>query len=295
MGYDIFYDRIGVTLPKSNTYLLLSKIGCSNVYDAYGKGNKRSRSWSAWFMGIGCKPFKKDDAIKVLEGLKQSAIEKNNERLLDYPDWDKYDDKNFGWFEALAKYGKTCRTTSYRDVYNFHINALDNPVTIEQLRSVGIILDVSTKYYSLPSNANQELKDGFTPECVTIKDEDHLMETLKEFSAKYDINKISWWVGCNIQDDDTSKNILSRIFPNLLTKGRRQRKPKQLKELEFCYTLNFDGYGFFKKKTRRATFYTYAPYHIFETEKQAQAKLSKMRDSRGVSVVRHDRPVRFYA
>ena len=266
MGYTILYDSIGIRLPKNNLYLTLCKSGCNNVYEARGNGNKRSRSWSFW-SPLGHKPYKLEYIIDYLNTWRNDTIERNKEDLIKYENWSTYNDASFGYYASIAKYGKTCGTTSFKQVYNHYIHK--DYIDFEEF----------TKYYSvfveLPYYCiDDKLRGSVEPERVYVKTEDELLKTIEEFSCKY--VGMQFYVSVGLSDDTTSKEIYRRVAPNLLSPPRVAKK-KELKQVDSFYTIMFDNNYYFKKRSRSSIFYSiYSPQIKLETEKQAAAKLNKV-------------------
>jgi hypothetical protein len=265
VSYTILYDSVGIRLPKSNLYLTLCKSGCNNVYDAHGNGNKRSRSWSFW-SPLGHKPYPLQTLVDNLNSWRDNTIETNKRNLVEYDNWSTYSDASFGYYASIAKCGKTCSTTSFKQVYNHYIHK--NYIDFEEFTKVYAVY-VDLPYYCI----SKELEGSVKPERVFVKTEDELLQTIEEFSCKY--VGIQFYVSVIISDDTTSKEIYRRVAPNLLPPPKIVRK-KELKQVESFYTVMFMG-SYFKKRTSRSIVYSYFhPQFKFETEKQAAAKLSKV-------------------
>ena len=70
---------------------------------------------------------------------------------------------------------------------------------------------------------------------------------------------------------------------------------KEVKKLEFYYTIKLRGYGNFVRRTARGIAYNYSqPKHIFETETQAQKKLDKIKNNQELYIQKIDTPITIY-
>ena len=266
MSYTILYDSVGIKLPKSNLYLTLCKSGCNNVYDAYGKGQRRARSWSFW-SPLGHKPYTLEAIADSLNSWRDSLVERNKEHLIQYQNWSTYTDASFGYYAGVAKYGKNCSTTSFKQVYNHYVHK--NYIDFEEFTKVYAVC-VELPYYCIP----KELEGSVKPERVYVKTEDDLLRTIEDFSCKY--VGMQFYVNVSVSDDATSKEIYRRVAPNLLSPPRVTKK-KELKQVDSFYTIMFDNNYYFKKRSRSSIFYSiYYPQIKLETEKQAAAKLNKV-------------------
>jgi len=266
MSYTILYDSVGIRLPKSNLYLTLCKSGCNNVYSAYGNGNKRSRSWSFW-SPLGPKPYMLQALIDNLNSWRESTIERNKENLINYENWSTYTDASFGYYASISKYGKNTATTSFKQVYNHYVHK--DYIDFEDFTKVYSVY-VDLPYYCIDDN----LRGSIEPERVFVKTEEELLKTIEEFSCKY--LGMQFYVSVVLSDDTTSKEIYRRTAPNLLPERVKVKVPRELKQVDNFYTIMFMG-SYFKKRTSRSIVYSYYhPQYKFETEKQANAKLSKV-------------------
>ena len=264
MGHTILYDSVGIRLPKNDLYLTLCKSGCNNVYYAHGGGQRRSRSWSFW-SPLGCKPYKLEDVIDKINTWRDDAIEKNKEDQDRYTHWSEYSDARFGYYTAIAKYGRRCSTTSFKQVYNHYVHK--NYIDFEDFtKEYSVYVDLP--YYCI----SDKLRGSVEPDRVYVKTEEELLKTIEEFSCKY--VTMQFYVSVVLHDDATSKEIYRRVAPNLITE--RVRKPRELKKVDSFYTIMFED-NYFKKRTSRGIVYSYwIPQIKVVTERQATAKLKKV-------------------
>lgn len=266
MGYTILYDSVGIRLPKSNLFLTLCKSGCNNLYEASGNGNKRVRDWSFW-SPLGHKPYPIQTLIDKLNSWREDAIAKNKEDLVNYDNWSTYNDASFGYYTSVAKYGKTCGTTSFKQVYNHYIHK--HYIDFDDFVSVyGVFVELP--YYCIPD----KLRDSVEPERVYVKTEEELLKTIEDFTCKY--VGMQFYINANIGSWTTSKDIYRRVAPKLLEERTKVKKVKELKEVDEFWTIKF-GDNFFARKTKYKIFYSYYyPQLKFASEKLAKAKLKRI-------------------
>ena len=263
MSHTILYDSVGIKFKKDNLYLTLSKQGCNNVYTS---NRKRSRDWTFW-SPLGCKPFKKETLIEYLEAERLRTIDHNNKDKESYPGWSDYTDKSYGWFTAVAVYGKSCSTTSYKQYYNHYVKEDSKCVWFEDFaKAYSVYVDVP--YYAIPDN----LRDTVFPKRRYVKTEEELFEAIEYFSLNF--IGCSFYINTLLEEYETSKDVLRRLNPDAIPQRVKSTKTKI--EVEKFYTIMFDG-NYFKKRTVRSIYCSFiSPQIKLATEKQALARLNKV-------------------
>lgn len=267
MSYSIMYDSLGIYLPKNNLHLCLVKMGDNNVYNAYGKG--RARDWSIW-SPIGNRPFDKELLRSKIFEIRNDVMKRNEDTLEDYPDWNIYDDKSFGYFASISKYGSRTSTTSFKQYYNFFIKDKQDEILFEDfVREYSI--NVGIEWYSIP----KELESSIKPERTRVHSEDELLQAIKDYTIKYSSLNIS--VSVDIPDWVTSKDILRRLYPDRIGLVRK-KKVKEPVEVEEYWTIVCPNGAYYVKKTKYGYKYSFfSQYHKFATEKDALRKLRSLK------------------
>lgn len=142
MSYTILYKSMFVELSNGK-YIPMMEIGDNNVYEAnYGRGKaRRARSWSNTNLHCGEKFFTKDGIVSALN-VWNDECEVKRER--DRQSEDEYNRKcadtaNFGYYEAIALYGKDCWGTSFADIKRIVLNGIKNSISFaDAVRHCGL-------------------------------------------------------------------------------------------------------------------------------------------------------------
>lgn len=264
MSYTVLYDSLGIRLPKSNTFLTLSKEGCSNVYDVYN--NARARGWSFW-TPLGCKPYTQDALVNELNNIRKSIIESNKKDIERYGNLNEYSDKSFGYFSSWSKYGRHTTGTSFKMVFNHYVKNkhIDFDDFVKHYK-----VYVELPYYCIPD----ELRDSVQPERVYVNSEDELLKTIEDFSCKY--VGMPFYINVDIYSNVTSKEILQKVSPELLP-TKKIAKPKEAVMLDKFYTITYGDYYFVKKTKRFIKYTSFTPAYKFATEKEAITRMKRLR------------------
>jgi len=280
MSYSIIYDSLAVRLPKSNKYLPLVLMGCSNVYEC-GRGTKdrRARDWQFWSPGGTRKVHTKESLLQSVEEVRQSCIRSNEETLKRWPDWSRYNDKSFGYFAGLAVRSSTHKTT-YNMFRNIFINPLDRAIDIDDFLKHHSI-SVEIPYYSIPT----EERDTMNPVVKYIGSEDELLAAIEEFNLNY--SQYSFYIRTSINNRTSSKDVYRRVAPQLLP--QRTTRQKTQVEQDHYYTIKFEGCYFVKKTSRSIRYNYYRPVVKYRTEREVQRRLKSLDDPR-FSIERINQP-----
>ena len=135
MSYSILYRSMFVKLSDGR-FIPMMEMGDNNVYDASWRGRaRRSRSWSNMNLNKGQKFFTKEEIVKYLNEWNDEC-EQQRERYRNSDDaWQREhaDKANFGFFEAIAVYGKGGTWgTKFNDVKNIVLSGINNAITVEE-------------------------------------------------------------------------------------------------------------------------------------------------------------------
>ena len=135
MSYNILYRSMFVKLSDGR-YIPMMEMGDNNVWEcSYGRGKqKRVRSWSNINLYKGQKFFTKDEVKKCLDNWKGEVDKKIEEYRNRDDEWcrNAAEKANFGFFDAIAVYGKGGTWgTSWNDVKNIIMGGFKNCLSFE--------------------------------------------------------------------------------------------------------------------------------------------------------------------
>jgi len=256
MSYKIIYDKQFIDL-KDGRYIPFVLAGSNNCFDIGPKGKeRRSRSWSSYAPNSKLAATGKE-LLDFAESVRKSCIETNDRNKKDYPDWDNYDDKRFGYFSAIAIGGHHTGTTTFgmfRGIFN---TGVKKSLTIEQVRS-----SVHVHHgYSIKEKC-EEL--GVEPLSIFAGTTEELIEAIKIAEA----HPVRPYVSIGIHEQDL-KFLRRKYFPT--TNKRHERK-----KVEKFWAISVKGYGYLNKFTKYGFRYSHnSTTHPFETEKQADRMLKR--------------------
>jgi hypothetical protein len=269
MSSDILYDSVGIRLRKRNLFLNLSKIGSTNIYEAASRGrSKRARDWSFW-TPLGSKPFTQEAIIEDMLKWRERVKERNEEIIKKDSTWGStYNDNSFGWYASVMKYGKRTSTTSFKEVYNFFVKSPDKCIDFDDYLKVFPVY-VELPYYCIPDNLNESV----LPEKTYVHSEEELYKVIEDYALKY--TNLNFYVKTDVGEWHSSKKILQKCAPKLIEQFIKSKREKKSVLQDHFFTVYFNGYGYFKKMTRRYISYSAYPCKYFRTENQAKSFINK--------------------
>lgn len=136
MSYSILYRSMFVKLSDGR-YIPMMEMGDNNVWECSYRGSdkqKRARSWSNINLYNGKKFFTKDEVKKYLDNWKGEVDKKIDEYRNSDDEWcrNAAEKANFGFFDAIAVYGKGGTWgTSFNDVKNIIMGGFKNCLSFE--------------------------------------------------------------------------------------------------------------------------------------------------------------------
>jgi len=274
MSYHIIYDKQFIKVGE-NQFVPMILSGDNNVFDvSYGKRGKerRSRSWGvSTYFSNGKTIATKEDFEKSLTEYRDSLIERNKKTLEETPDWDVYSDKRFGYFSAIALYGKHTSGTSFGAFKNVYMYGIKNAKTVEELAEYHIRVRIFV-WESLYDKELKEAKKEALPSEMP-KTTEELVEVIKKFDEYYKGTKVRYSFDF-CMGEYALKNM--RHYLNVKTK-----KEKVEKEFPFFYVIYIDGVGYFVKNTKYGFKYIYYSdswaVKKFVDEKKANKMAEKIR------------------
>ena len=260
MSYEIIYDKQFIKTTKGFVPMVLS--GSNNCYDV-GNSNKmrRSRGWMRW--NIGKMICTEKELLDFTNTLRQILIDHNNSYLKQYPDWDVYDDKCFGYFSSISVGGGGTRKTTFGNFQGVFKMGVKNSLTIEELIENGISIKLFTSNYDVESN---RLK-GFEPINFYPKTTSEFEEFV-EISKDYPINIYITYCGA---DEYTIKRL----------KQKRSFKEPKIVEIKEAYVIQLHNGSFFHKFTKYGYKYSFHSHKYFYSKLLANKTLKKVNDRIG--------------
>ena len=176
MSYTIFYRCVGIKVGEET--MLVTESGCNNTFvTATGK---RARDWDAKKYLSTEYPFTTYEKIKARYTQdRESAIKRNVEMLVKYPDWGAYSDAQFGYYVSLAIDPLHTSGTSFDHVLGFFQTAIDEAKPVEEIP------------FTLSIEANYQLEEECIknkvpiPVAVIVTTTDELIEQLAQWKAEY--------------------------------------------------------------------------------------------------------------
>lgn len=265
MSYEIIYRKQFIKVSDTE-FIPMLLMGSSNCYEPRDNGKmRRERSWQNIKHFSNNKMYcTLEEMIAVAEKDKQFRIERNEETLKNFPDWENYSDKNYGYFSSLSIGGNSTRNTTFGMYKGIFIDGCKKALTIEELYELGITVIVG---------------NGYVGEPTTLERKKHFPKTTTEL-----INAIAeleeYYKGSNINVIVTFLNSVDRIEEVLKRKNKiaRSKSIKPKKELSEYYVLKIPGFGYFNKKIKTGYRFSYSLSYLvkkFETEKQALNYIKK--------------------
>jgi hypothetical protein len=181
MGYTIVYKSFAVkqkdTVTGQNKYMIISEMGCSNVYDVTTRGQRRSRSWS-------------NDSIAGCS--KDTGFFQTESEIMDKLDKVDFDS---GCYKI---YGKNRDKETFVLLYK---KAIKRAKTFEELRENNITF-----------SANNFVIDGKRTYYYFSTDKD-----FEEFENAVKEKKDTFWINVSMLDSEFKKLFIQRKTPNQKT------------------------------------------------------------------------------
>ena len=145
MSYTILYRSMFAKVDE-NQYIPMIEIGDNNVYEGFGRYERRCRDWQNWRVP----GFEKQLVLtrqEICEGVK-NLIQSTTKRYVNQAarEWDNipgpywtYQDvyKQYGWLEAIAVAGKQTTGTTARMVQNFFMRWFEQAVDMRNINYWG--------------------------------------------------------------------------------------------------------------------------------------------------------------
>lgn len=145
MSYTILYRSMFAKVDE-NQYIPMVEMGDNNVYEGYGRYERRCRDWQSWRVP----GFEKQLVLtrqEICEGIKE-LIMSTAKRYVNQParEWDNipgpywtYQDvyKQYGWLTAIAVAGRQTTGTTARMVQNFFYRGFDQAVDMRNITYCG--------------------------------------------------------------------------------------------------------------------------------------------------------------
>ncbi len=135
MSYSIYYRSLFI--KAGDQFLPMVERGDNNCYETIS--GRCARDWvidrSVTTDGH---PFATEDEIKAnLVSYRDSLIKSNDEHLVTNPNWDVYDDAQYGYYAAVTLSGKDTSKCSFRMYQKFFERAMKNARTVEEMKAEG--------------------------------------------------------------------------------------------------------------------------------------------------------------
>ena len=135
MSYSILYRSMFVKLSDGR-FIPMMEMGDNNVWDcSYGGRARRSRSWSNINLNRGQKFFTHKEIVKALDTWYNECEQKRDRDRNSTEEFDRNaaENANFGFYEAIAVYGKGgTHGTTFNDVKNIILSGEKNCISFEE-------------------------------------------------------------------------------------------------------------------------------------------------------------------
>jgi hypothetical protein len=269
MSYEIIYQKQFIKAVKEDktVYVPMVEGGSSNCFEV--ATNRRSRSWFCdTFILDGENYGTKEQMLNKAEELKKELIERNEINKKEYPGWNSYDDKSFGYFAGIAIGTANTGKTSFGQFKGIYKTGCDKALTIEELKDIGISTIVYVSLFDYKEFKEKGLEEFYirvetSEELIKVIDEKK--EYLKGTDYRLSIKFQGW--------DGNFKKARSRFKKNA-------NKKKEWTYVDSFYVLE-NSVGFFVKNTKSG--YRYTPSHSigckkFASKKEAEAFKRKMKN-----------------
>lgn len=274
MSYSILYNRQFVKVAD-DLFIPMIEGGDNNVYES---NKKRARSWYNH-------RYVTDGAVWASSGTILSSIDKiREERIASnlrsvsagfLGQGDLYNDKNFGWHEGIALYGRRTTGTTFSMYRNFYKSGIERALTVEGLLEKGVTLHMKIYYWK--------------PEDITSKGKE-IRYDVQFTSTENLVESVNDWV--EYYGDMADRIVLYYRDNWALTELIKSQAKKKAKKQDWVETNTYyvlegtnggkgtnGGSGYFIKATARGYKYAYTSTGAkkFLTEKAAMNFHKKMK------------------
>lgn len=224
MSYSIVYDKQFIKVGEK--YLPIVLAGDSNLYEGYGKREKRVRNFHTFIHERGLQfLYSEENLIKKADDYRLSLMER--ERSEDYSD------NNFGFHTGIAIGGRSTMATTFGHYKGIFKTGCKKALTLEQLNSYRKGFKVSLRSYS----------SGFFKYANTSDELETILDEALEWERE---NNKTIYVSISLHYDDL-KWLKRQFFPI--------KKPttKTLNVGDTYYILKYNdpsssrNYNYFKK------------------------------------------------
>lgn len=205
MSYELIYDKQFIKLDEKR-FVPMVLGGSSNCYEWSPSGKeRRSRSW--FNLRVTENPIATlDEMLKYCKDMRQSIIDSNEKK--EKNEWyEEYDDKEFGYWSAIAINGTT-RNTTYGRFEGVFKTGSKKALTLEQLSEERIKVVVKNSYLG----KNEDNLETFSKMVTTTKEMD---EALKECDDFYKGTKIKPIIEFGHLSEDKPKWLRRKYFSKL--------------------------------------------------------------------------------
>ena len=276
MSYTIIYNRQFIKVDDNHVIPFL-EMGCNNVTERYCGRERRARDWGNTYA------FSKGMEMIVANN---AIIESIGEFEEPHRERSDYDPKMFGYFSGVSLYGKTMYTTSFSAYRSYHVNAIKEAKTIEELLENDIKISIYIPWFSHDDIKKKGL--DVKPD-VTFQSTQHLIETVAEFENYYK-DKCIFYLKTN------RGWAIEQMKKRQNRDKRKQRKEKTLVEVNEFYVLANEG-GYFVRNIvngYKYSFFIGSRVKTFMTLKEAQKFHSKMKYRDLFRIEKKESPRKFY-
>ena len=272
MSYDIFYRKCFVKVDDKHVIPMV-EIGSNNVWEATGKARgkeRRARDWNNIEFGRTFNSIivSNEQLLANIDRIRESEIDKTKDRT---EESDKYSDNRFGYFTAMALYGRSTRGTTFGQFKGFYKAGIAGAMTIEELKEHGISLSLAPSYFAKEQaeKAGLEMKPS-----VTFVSTEQMLAVVKEYTEYYKNSGVNLW--CTLNGDYN----IDWLEKQRKIARKKAKTPKVGKEVSEYYVIH-TGKGYFIKNTKYGYKYShYSDSYLnkrLETEKKAESFLAKLK------------------
>lgn len=236
MSYEIIYDKQFIKLSKDNENMFVPMVlaGSSNCYDW---NNRRDRSWFPFSLNQNLLITEKD-AIEYWEDSKSKII--SNKSDVDHVDIES----SFGYYTGIAIGGNTYNTT-YGNTLGIFKTGIKKSLTIEQLKSEGISVTISSGYY--PKESRE--KYGIEPFYKLVESNDNFFEILDKYNSLFKDTPIRPTVEFGGMSETRPKNLRKKYFS-------KPKSEKVKKTINVFYRILINESTYFVKRSKRRLWHT---------------------------------------
>lgn len=267
MSYDILYRKQFVKVDDKHVIPMV-EIGSNNVWEMDNK--RRARSWNNIELGRTFNSIivSNEQLLANIDRIRESEIDKTKDRT---EEDDKYTDNRFGYFTAMALYGRSTRGTTFGQFKGFYKSGIEGAMTVEELKENGI----SVSLYPTPYAREAAEKAGLEMKPrVCFATTEYMLAIVKEYTEYYKDSGVNLW--CSLNGDYN----IDWLEKQRKIARKKAKTPKVKKEVSEYYVIH-TGEGYFIKNTKYGYKYShYSDSYLnkrLETEKKAESFLAKLK------------------